>query len=199
MAPDNIPKQELLAKLLKMTTSDTDAEALVAIRKANALLKTSGWDWDKLLAGKIKIIADPFATIQTPTGRDGGSYQPTVPKQPGYTTPRPNYTPQRPPTPQPKPQPAPARKPTSARVLIASTRTNRFAGVCYCCGNDVAVNHGWIFKATNHVDQIGNPAGKYEIACDECNNKTVIINQTRAPRTHRAAPPPHKTSTNDLA
>jgi hypothetical protein len=36
----DLPKHELLLKLLKMTTSSNDAEALVAMRKANQLRKS---------------------------------------------------------------------------------------------------------------------------------------------------------------
>jgi len=61
-----VPKQDLLTKLLKMTSSSNDGEALTAIRKANDLLKSAGWDWDKLMAGKIKVAADPFANLQQP-------------------------------------------------------------------------------------------------------------------------------------
>src|SRR6266566_3142848 len=50
-----------LAKLLRLTTSPNDHEALMAIRAANRLLDSSAWDWDRLLAGKIRIVADPFS------------------------------------------------------------------------------------------------------------------------------------------
>ena len=62
----DLPKHELLLKLLKMTTSSNDAEALVALRKANQLLASAGWDWDRLLAGKITVVGDPFGNLQRP-------------------------------------------------------------------------------------------------------------------------------------
>lgn len=68
---NTIPKQELLTKLLMLTTSNNDAEALQAVRKANALLKASGWDWQQLINGKITIVEDPFKGLATPTnGQD---------------------------------------------------------------------------------------------------------------------------------
>jgi hypothetical protein len=39
-----------LVKLMMMTTSDNDAEALAAMRKANVLLDAVGLNWDELLA-----------------------------------------------------------------------------------------------------------------------------------------------------
>jgi hypothetical protein len=57
---EELPKQELLIKLLKMTTSDNDGESLTALRKANEFLKTAGWDWEKLVRGRITVIADPL-------------------------------------------------------------------------------------------------------------------------------------------
>lgn len=40
---------ELLIKVLNLTTSDNDGEALSAMRKANAILKTHGVLWDSVL------------------------------------------------------------------------------------------------------------------------------------------------------
>jgi hypothetical protein len=56
-----IPKHELLIKLMKMTTAG-DGEALTAIRMANKILSEGGWDWERLLRGKITVIADPFSS-----------------------------------------------------------------------------------------------------------------------------------------
>lgn len=52
-----------LIKMMGMTTSDNDGQALVAIRAANALLRKLNTDWDSILRGKISIIADPFGDI----------------------------------------------------------------------------------------------------------------------------------------
>lgn len=87
-----LPKQELLVKLLGMTTSSNDGEALVAMRKANALLASAGWDWAKLIAGKIRVVADPFATAATPpTGNGYGSSQ-SAPARPAAAQPAPAPT-----------------------------------------------------------------------------------------------------------
>jgi hypothetical protein len=103
----DLPNLELIIKLLKMTTSQTDAEALVALRKANAQLAKSGADWETLLRGKVTIVEDPFKNFTVPSGYA----KPTVPQPrtppPTYNPPptmRPQYTP-----PPPKPRPAPRR------------------------------------------------------------------------------------------
>jgi hypothetical protein len=78
---DELPKQELLIKLMGMTTADNDGEALNALRKANALLRNAGWDWRKLIEGKITVVEDPFKTIDTPkTDRHGR--MPSAPPRP---------------------------------------------------------------------------------------------------------------------
>lgn len=59
--PEELPKLDLFIKMMKMTDAE-DSMSLVAIRKANAMLRENGWDWDKLLRGKVKIIANPFAS-----------------------------------------------------------------------------------------------------------------------------------------
>lgn len=68
MSDESLPKEALLLKCLKMTTSDNDHQALVAIRKANALLESAGWNWDKLIEGKIKVVENPFSKIADPFG-----------------------------------------------------------------------------------------------------------------------------------
>lgn len=55
---------DLLIKLMGMTTSANDAEALVAIRKANVVLQKFGGSWRDLLLSKVKIIEDPFVNLQ---------------------------------------------------------------------------------------------------------------------------------------
>lgn len=88
MADD--PRFSTLIKLMKMTTSSNDAEALVAMRKANALLKESfGGDWEALLRQKVTIINDPFEGMQAPPPK---SYVNTAgqprPMNPGRVPPR---------------------------------------------------------------------------------------------------------------
>lgn len=49
---------ERFKKFMRMTTSDTDAEVLMAIRKANELLAKYGHDWDKIFAAKVKVVQE---------------------------------------------------------------------------------------------------------------------------------------------
>lgn len=103
-ATGELPRHELLLKLLKMTASTNDAEALVALRKANQLLATAGWDWDKLLSGKITVVGDPFGNLQRPAAHEPNPYaQPRTPPgrpaatqaqcPPHTTAPKYTYTP----------------------------------------------------------------------------------------------------------
>jgi hypothetical protein len=103
---EELPKQELLIKMLGMTTSDNDGQALVAIRKANAFLLANGWDWDRLIRGKITIVEDPFKSIPTPPRQapEQRFQSRSTPQQPQPTQPTspPRQTP-------PRPQPQPSR------------------------------------------------------------------------------------------
>ncbi len=90
-----LPKQDLLLKLLGMTTSASDNEALMAIRRANEFLARAGWTWEMLIREKIKIIENPFNGINDPTRRPKNEQQPTTP---------PKTTPPKPPTPPRPPQ-----------------------------------------------------------------------------------------------
>jgi hypothetical protein len=57
---------ELLIKLLKLTASSNDAEALLAMRKAHEVLAKFGGDWEALLHSKVTVIADPFTAAAKP-------------------------------------------------------------------------------------------------------------------------------------
>lgn len=83
---------DLLIKLMGMTTSANDSEALVAMRKANVVLQKFGGNWRDLLFGKVKIIEDPFANM------DMGTRQVREPEQQRAAPP--------PPPPPPPPQPS---------------------------------------------------------------------------------------------
>lgn len=90
------PKLDLLIKLLMLTTSANDAEALAAMRKANNLLSSRiKSDWNELLRGKVTIVEDPFNAISTPDPRGGET---VAPKRPAPAPPKPP-----PPPPPPKP------------------------------------------------------------------------------------------------
>ncbi len=109
-----VPKHELLLKLLKMTASNNDAEALVAIRKANALLASAAWDWDKLLSGKITVVGDPFGNLQRPEAK-----APVAPS--AYAQP-PRHAPPRPAAPR---QPDFTQQRASAQANMQSRRTRK--------------------------------------------------------------------------
>lgn len=92
----------ILIKLLKMTTSTHDQEALSAMRLANMQLLKLGTDWEDLLNGKVTLIADPFTSV------------PDLPQQAPAATPfhRPQTPPRPTAPPQPPPQPIPMRDAT---------------------------------------------------------------------------------------
>lgn len=51
-------KFETFVKLMMMTSSDIDAEALTALRKANAMLKAEGKNWEELITGLVPMEND---------------------------------------------------------------------------------------------------------------------------------------------
>ncbi len=58
-APDTL--FERLIKLMMMAQSPNDGEALIALRKANAILASSNRNWEELLRGKVAISDFPDA------------------------------------------------------------------------------------------------------------------------------------------
>lgn len=167
---EDLPKQELLLKLLKMTTSNSDGEALVAMRKANALLTSAGWDWDKLIHGKIKVIEDPFKNTLDPFA-DRGQPMPR-PRPAPAPRPQPAARPAPPPPPPPPPKPRPA--------VIASTKSNIYAGWCYCCGDPVLGKDGFIFDPQKHNSRANS---KWQIVCKSCNaSNSPNVGPTAFPR-----------------
>jgi hypothetical protein len=110
------PSLTLLIKLLKMTTSSHDAEALVACRKANAELQKFGGDWDTLLRGKVTVIGDPFENLRKPD--PGRTEAPRSAPPPPPPPPRPS-TPPPPPQPRPAPQAPPPYQGFSVRPKAA--------------------------------------------------------------------------------
>ena len=81
---------ELLIKLLKLTASSNDAEALLAMRKATEVLLKFGGDWEALLHSKVTVIADPF-TVAAPPPRNEREFAPPPP--PRAQAPRPQPPP----------------------------------------------------------------------------------------------------------
>ena len=196
---DELPKQELLKKLLKMTTSANDGEALIAIRKANDLLRTAAWDWDKLIDGKIRVVEDPFAAMARPKKAEMAAPPPPSPPPP-HTSSQPI-------------RPARARQQTQTyycidgcgRVVqgpafaclqctaakqqraaqssfpkIDSTRSNAYGGWCYCCGINVSSRDGFIFDPHTHNHRA---ASKWQIVCTSCNqSRSPNIGPSPTPR-----------------
>jgi hypothetical protein len=188
---NELPKQDKLLKLLKMTTSPNDGEALTAIRMANTLLTSAGWDWDKLISGKITIVEDPFKNLgAAPRGyeeRSGRSGPPTQPFPPNRPAPAP---PPRPapawPGPQPstanKPQrPPPQPQPTPTYRQPYSLKANIYDSWCYACGDTVPSGAGVIFSPAAE-----NPATtfakQWACLCYDCNRRRVPIMRSPAPR-----------------
>lgn len=173
-----------LAKLLKMTTSSNDGEAINAMRMANKLLATNGFDWDKLLAGKITIVGDPFGDIEAPPqSRNNGSRRTaparTPPSTPDWgqpTSPPPNYN-------------APPPPPQSPGVI-----QNSFAGDCWCCGLGVPAQGGKVFKPADHGVLRGP---RWACICPSCDVPGAKIPMARVVR--RAPPRYTGPSANDLS
>lgn len=183
---EDLPKQELLIKLLKMTTSSNDGEAVVAVRKANSLLREAGWDWEKLIHGKIKVIADPFQNVAVPNQGNAASRPapPTPPRQPGqpgqptqpaaWKQPPPPQPPYTPPPPPPPPRQAP-------RVIL-STKDNMYADWCWCCGVHVDSKAGWVFDPTK-FNCYAKPRKQWQVVCHACNSKPYPnVGATAMPR-----------------
>lgn len=182
--PDDsqLQKQDLLLKMLNMTTSDNDGVALVAIRKCNTLLQASGWTWEKLLAGKITIVEDPFKS---------SSAFDSILKRAAKTKPSP--------PPPPPPPPRDGDNPfdiysssgytAQARAMglsEISTRSNNYANPCYFCGDHVDSRSGYIFRPS---DFNGSAPNKWSTVCVPCNKSAINspIPLRPAPRTGKTA------------
>jgi hypothetical protein len=128
---DILPKEELLLKLLNMTTSNHDHEVLVAIRKANELLTANKWSWEKLLKNKIKVVEDPFKNLTTPgeglfgtpkTSRGYGQWPAGSFSSP---PPKPAPTPPRAAAPKPAAPPPRATRPKRQRGTLDDVLTDQ--------------------------------------------------------------------------
>lgn len=176
---EELQKHKLLVKLLKMTTSAIDAEALVAVRKANQLLAEAGWDWDKLMSGKITVVGDPFANLGDPL--DG--IETKTRAEPPWR-----------PAPPPPPPPPPSPQPSTFRLPIQSTLSNKYEGACYCCGRMVAANGGFIFHPSDYHSRATKD---WRVVCTTCNgNRYATVGPSPAPRVGRGI---RKTTADDLA
>lgn len=155
MVDQTIPKQELLIKLMRMTTSPNDGEALVALRKATKLLDSAGWTWDQLINGRITIIEDPFKTLTDPV----------APRADTSTPP-----------PTPRPAPPPPWQPfyaSSGNPITDTQMVNKFAGFCYCCGQDTPARTGYFFMRSKFkLRQLSTKQA--EVVCRVCNTTGVV-------------------------
>ncbi len=155
-----LPKQELLIKLLRMTTSPNDGEALVALRKATQLLDSAGWTWDKLINGKITVIADPFTSIgEPPRAAVREPRRPQAAPRDFGMTPEP-----------PKPQ--------VKTTWPIGKFSNKHPGFCYCCGTEQLAGMANIFKPSDH-----HPRGStgWAVVCDVCNTTAIILPNAALP------------------
>jgi len=153
-------KLETLIKVLMMTTSDTDGEALAAIRRANSMLKTAHVDWSELLHGKVTVVADPFDSIAAPR-KATSSASVTVPRPPqAPTSPFRSATPASPPPPPPS--------------SYRRGNTNRFAAECLTCNAHVDVGYGALFSHTHNGQQTT------WVLCEPCNDKNRTNQYTSA-------------------
>ena len=85
---------ELLIKLLKLTASSNDSEALLAMRKAHEVLGKFGGDWEALLHGKVTVIADPFTAAAPPPPQHHHAPPPRAPVAPKRAAPvQPQHSP----------------------------------------------------------------------------------------------------------
>jgi len=129
-----------LIKLMKMTTSSMDGEALTAIRMANSWLTRNNYDWEAVLRGKITVIADPFGDAPAPV-RQPDRAAPPPPRRPRpQPAPKPQYTS----PPQPKPAPA---QPKPAPQFAAPSFTKNSAGD-WCVRSATPLNPGDILDVT---------------------------------------------------
>jgi hypothetical protein len=159
----DLPSHKRLLALLRMTESGADNEALTALRMANALLKKEGWDWERLLTAKIKVIGDPWASIPEPSKREPNAdlsqnlYVKRAPR-PQQRRANPIYS-------SPPPPPQPTYTPPPPKSTPLSSKINGYSGNCYCCGLFVPATVGYIFK----------PSAKWEVVCDPCNRSSAPI------------------------
>ena len=160
--PGDPPNLGLLIKLLKMTTSSNDAEALSAIRKANEQLVKFGNDWEPLLRGKVTVIGDPF--LNAALNPNSGKRTPPPPSASSSAPP-----PSPPPSAFRRHTPAPAPPPPKPKMV-----PNKFGGYCHHCNNYVPDGCGTVTLTSQ----------KWILACQSCHISPSVQRSTK-----RAATP----------
>lgn len=68
--PMKVSEFNKLKNLMMLTTSDNDHEALAALRKANSILKTNGYDWNATFGRLVKVQDEIEAAPQDRTAKD---------------------------------------------------------------------------------------------------------------------------------
>lgn len=155
-----------LIKLLGMTRSAQDGEALNAMKLANKELDKLGLTWGEFVMRQITVVADPFASGAIPDPRRSTGFN-------GSRPPASASAPSRPPgfgasaPPPPPPPPPPPKQPTFIR--------NQFAGVCVHCNQPVAANAGATYANGTW------PSGK---------TRWAVEHEPDAFGGHRCPPPP---------
>lgn len=182
---ESLPKEKLLLKLLMMTSSSNDGEALTAVRKANDLLSAAGWSWEKLLAAKITIVGDPFAGVSAPPSSQGRTDSSASAPHRAPSAPPP--PPQRASPPPRAKAPPPPQRPRAPSHL--STKTNLYPGYCYCCGDHVDAAAGMVFNPSTYNSRAKD---RWNIVCLPCNSSVAsyAVRNTAAKANPKPAPPP---------
>ena len=162
-----------------------DVQALVRARQAREEARMRGWEAHaatrtdpavserRLLRERERRLAQERRLLRkkerdkllwvhdlNELGKEGDTptpaYQRTAPPPSAYQ----QRAPHSPPPPPPNPQTWPL-----------GIQPNRFAGFCYCCGNEVGTNAGVIFKPIVHN---ANAPGDWKYACLPCNGSAHV-------------------------
>lgn len=155
-----------LIKLLGMTTSAHDAEALSAIRHANSELDRLGKTWHEFIMSKIVVVADPFGGIPVPPNQTQAPLRnPTTPLRTPPVTPPPGgyYQP-------PRQSPRQSPPPPPPHMRRGRGFVNRFAGLCVKCKERVPVGLGEAYS--NGTFTNGKERWAVEHARGGCPKKT---------------------------
>jgi hypothetical protein len=165
----DVENLSLLIKFMGMTRSNSDAEALIALRKANEHLDRFKATWEDLLRSRVKItvVADPFANLPEPPLASANSASANG-SSPHYAAPPPPPPPPPRRTPSAASSPPPPRPASSAAYAAAHSaaysatyntpprpRGNQYAGNCHKCGK----HHGVLDALAVKV------GGRWKVEC----------------------------------
>lgn len=189
---------KLVIKLMKMTTSQNDSEALAALRQANKRLLAAGWDWEALLTAKVTIVADPFGSIEAPTASPQSYSKPQAPQRPAPAAPSYQPPPQASYSPNKPSQKAyqraklqaaynapaaaqaqaaaqysykPSTTPKQPSPKVGSKTPNQQDDNCWCCGQRVEAWKGAAF-VPGHYNSSHH--SQKETICEPCNQSAAL-------------------------